>query len=655
METDLSDHLNPLIRLRTPFGDDHLNYQVGTLHGTRFTMRERISRPFELRLTTVSTRQTIDPNSLLHRPVTATIKPTDNVERHFNGVVRKVTSVADWLRDRATYVLDIVPTLWFLSQSQDCRIFQQMSVVDILREILGTHGVTKVEFNISRTPPKRDYVTQYNETDLLFVHRLLQEAGLFYFFLHSPDEHMLVITDHNQSFLKVDQPLHRLIKAGNNTDVFNAWKSEAATAPGSVATQDYDLMRPANPVRGRAEATIETPGDGQRQLFRWPALTFDNPVANDRARFRIEAEEAAAGSREARGCDPTLYPGSRFTLKEDPVGAGSDVDLAVLEVAHEGIDETSAVGVGEPPSYSNQVTCFPQSTPWREPLDIPRPPMAGIYSGVTLGEGDEEIHADPLGRIKVRLMFDHRMETTAGQGIWVRVAQPWAGDGWGWQHLPRVGTEVAVAFMNGDPDDPVVVGGLYNQSMQPLFPSKTEQTKSGFRSRSTPHGSADEYCELSFDDRKGKELVFVQAQKDHRTKVKHDQSLKVENDRDVTIGHDETVTVGRDHRLISLTGDISVTAVDGAVEITALQSLTLRVLDNVIRISPTGIAMNGTLINLSATGALNAQAPVVNLVGEATVAIAAPLVFSTPPPVPNPEPEIQAEELTDSEIALLAG
>lgn len=649
----MSDAPHPLILLNTPYGNDRINYQKGTLHGVSFIMRERISRPFDLVLTAVSTRQAINPDTLLHQPVTATIKFGVAIERNFNGVVRSVTSVNTWARDRATYRLNIVPTLWFMSQSENCRIFQRLSVTSILKQLFSEHSLTNYKIKVSRPSPRREYVTQYNETDLEFAHRLMQEEGLFYFFLHTEAAHTLIITDYNGVFQKVDQPLHRAIEGSLNTNVFDRWKTTASTASGSDMLQDYDPLYPDMPVQGFAEAKPSTPGDGQRKRFRWPVMTFDDTVANNRARFRIEAEVAAAGLREGHGCDPTFYPGSTFVLKDEPVGMATNVNLALLSVTHVGRDMNSVTRGGPPASYSNSFTCFLEKTPWREPLDIRRPCMAGLYSGVVLGEGSEEIHADRLGRIKVRLKFDYRKDTIAGEGIWVRVAQPWAGDRWGWQHLPRVGTEVAVAFMNGDPDDPVVAGGLYNQDMKPVFDIPREQTKSGFRSRSTLKGSSDEYCELSFDDDKGRELVYLQAQKDLKTKVKHDQSLHVDNNRDVFVGQDETVTVVRNHGLTSLSGNISVAAVDGAVEISALTSLSLRVLDNVIRISPAGIAINGNLLNLTALGVLNASAPSVNLMGDADVTITAPIVFSTPEPVPNPAPEIDEEEFASTETVLM--
>jgi len=204
--------------------------------------------------------------------------------------------------------------------------------------------------------------------------------------------------------------------------------------------------------------------------------------------------------------------------------------------------------------------------------------MAGIFPAIVLGDGGEEIHADPLGRVKVRLMFDHRKDTVAGMAVWVRVIQPWAGNTWGWQHLPRVGTEAAVAFMSGDPDNPVIVGGVYNEVMQPVFPVPSEQTKSGMRSRSTLQGGTQDYSEFSIDDKKGQELVLLHAQKDHKIEVEHDQNA--------TIGNDRTVTTRRNDSLTSETGEIT---------ITAAKSITLRVGTSIIEMTPESILIEATV------------------------------------------------------------
>lgn len=622
--------------LTSPFGDDTLPIQRGTLHAIALKAHEQISRPFEARLTVVSDRRSIDPDELLFQPVCATLRTKLHGDRFFNGVVRRVEAVGQARRDRWTYHLDVVPRLWFLGQSRDCRIFQRKTVIQILQTLFGEHQVAPVEFKIFGKKDVREYTTQYNESDLRFAHRLMQEEGYYYYFEHSKINHKLIVTDRNQSFAPITDPAeYRVIHAGDNIDVFPNWSQALETAHGEVRLQDYDPTKPAVPVAGRQTTTLKTAGAGKRDVFHWPAHTVENPVAAERARFKIEAEEAAAGLREGHGADPEFCPGRRFALAKDPFTGATRVDLALRGVWHDAADDTWIAGSAEP-SYRNGFTCFLQKTQWREPLDIPRPTMAGIFSAIVLGNKGEEIHADPIGRIKVRLLFDRRKETVADMATWVRVMQPWAGNRWGWQHLPRVDTEVAVSFMNGDPDAPVVVGSFYNQDMRPVFAIPAEQNRQGFRSRSTLRGGTRDYSELSFDDSKGKELVFLHAQKDMTTEVENDQRLDVDRNRTVTIGRDETVTVRRHHSLTSQTGTI---------DLSAARSITLRVGASRIEITPASIQITSPTVNLVSTGPLGigirAVGPVmINGAAGITLQTAGPLVTTASKFVAVPPPNI---------------
>ena len=582
----------PLLLLSSPLGDDTLPIQQGTLHAIALSAREELSQPFAFHVTAVSTERAIQPTTLVYQPVCVTLRKAPHADRCFHGIVRRMEAVGLARRDRWTYHLEIVPRLWFLGQAADCRIFQQKTVVEILQLLFSEHGVAPVEFRIFGAQPVRDYTTQYNESDLAFVQRLMQEAGYFYFFEHTKSAHTLVVTDRNQAFRPTEHPDHWVIHEGGNIDVFDRWTEALETAYGAIRLQDYDPTKPSTPVEGQQTTTQPTAGAGDRDVFTWPAMTMDNPVAADRARFRIEASEARAVLRSGHGFDPEFCPGRRFTLAKDPFTEAEGIDHALHGVEHSATDDTWITG-GAEPHYENSFTCLLQATPWRDSPTIPRPAMAGIFSAIVLGNPGEEIHADPIGRIKVRLLFDHRKDTVAGMAIWARVMQPWSGNTWGWQHLPRVGTEVAVSFMNGDPDAPVIVGCFYHQEMQPVFPIPEQQTRQGFRSRSTLRGTTQEFSELSFDDRKGQELIFLHAQKDYTTEVEHDQSLSVDHNRAVKIGNDETIDVGNDYTL------------------TAKDSITLRVGGNSIVINQGGITITSVeeiTIDAAAAIAVNAGA-----------------------------------------------
>lgn len=606
--------LNPLLLLTSPLGDDTLPIQTGTLHAVALEASERISRPFEAWISVVSTERAIDPDELLFQPVCLTIRRQAGRDRFINGVVRSVAASGITQRDRWRYRLQVVPRLSFLDQTTDCRIFQQKTTVQILQELFCEHRVEPVEFRIYGDRPVREYTTQFNETDLVFAHRLMQDSGYFYYFEHDADAHRLIVSDRNQSFKLLDHPLHRVIHEGSNIDVFDRWTETQRTAHGLVRLQDYDPTRPSAPVVGQQATTLSTAGAAQRDLFRWPAATLRNQMAADRARFCIEADEAASGLRDGHGYDPQMLPGGCFVLGRDPFTRAEEIEHVVHDVEHSASDESWITG-GSAPRYENRFTCFLQSTPWREPLDIARPAMAGLFSAVVLGNDGEEIHADALARIKVRLLFDRRKDTVATMATWVRIVHAWSGNGWGWQHLPRVGTEVAVSFMNGDPDTPAVTGCFYHQEMRPVFPIPEQQTKQGFRSRSTLHGGTQEYSELSFDDRKNGEMVLLHAQKDYRTEVEHDRSIE--------IGRDQTVTVTRNHRLATEQGSITIEAMTGSIDITAMTRMTLRVGASSITLTPASIVIAAATVSTEATEVNVSAAAVTTEAAEVNVTAAA--------------------------------
>lgn len=615
--------LSPLLLLTSPLGDDRLPDQQGVLHATALAATEQLSAPFEIELVAVSTRRAVDPNELLYKPVSVTVRRKDGTDRVFHGIVRRMDAVGLEQRSRWQYRLEVVPRLWFLSQTADCRIFQQKTAVQILRELFSEHRVEPVEFRIFGSSPVRPYTTQYNETDLAFAQRIMQETGYFYFFEHSASKHTLVVTDRNQAFKPMGRPLHRVIQLGDNVDIFDAWHESLATAHGHVTTQDYDPEKPKRPVSGEQATRLRTAGAADRQVYRWPAMTVDNKVAADRARCQIEAAEAAASLRGGHGYDPHLCPGFCFTLDTDPCTGAKGVAHVVHSTRHAATDETW-IGGTNPPEFDCAFTCFLQSTTWREPLSLPRPAMAGIFSGIVLGEPGEEIHADPLARIKVQPLFDHRKDTTAAKSVFIRVLHAWSGDKWGWQHLPRVGTEVGISFMNGDPDNPVVVGCFYHQEMPPVFPVPAEQTKQGFRSRSTLHGGTQDYNELSFDDKKGAEVVLLHAQKDHKVEVEHDQDATIGRNQTARVGQHRTVTTELNDRLTSKLGEISITANAGVVTITSAVSIILRSAESTVTITPADVNI--------VTPVFTVEAAAITMTA-AEVTLATPLLLA-PPPIP---------------------
>ena len=307
--------------------------------------------------------------------------------------------------------------------------------------------------------------------------------------------------------------------------------------------------------------------------------------------------------------EPELFAPGKITE------AGEQV-YVVREITHRIEDVSERAGTLDGTHYSNSFTCFPNSVPWRQPMTTARPRMEGLHTAKVLAPSGEEIHTDEQGRIKIRFRWDWREDATADNSEWVRVVQPWTGNQWGAQFIPRIDTEVAVAFMDADPDRPIVVGGLYNGDDKPIFPV-AEKTKLGFRTRSVLKGGTDDFNELSFDDKKGSERLFLHAQKDMKTEVENDQTLTVGHDQTMTIDNDRSLTINKGNETITLKqgnqttelqmgnqstelklGNISVKCDLGSITMEAMQSITLKVGMSSVKIDQMGVTVNGMMIKI---------------------------------------------------------
>ncbi len=593
----------------------------GLLRPVAFKAEEALSQPFNVRVEAVSSQRAIDPDSILYKQACLTVHRQHAGSRWFNGVVRSFAGSGVPVRGQWSYSLEIVPRLWFLEQTADCRIFQGRTVLDILTSLCEEVG-QDLEPKVYGDAAWREYITQYNESDLSFLCRLLEHEGYHFHFVHSVSKHTMVVTDQNQGFPDGPIPFLHVVHEGGGVDVLTQWRKADATAYGKVHLMDYDPANPSTKPSGQQATTLLTTGAGLRDVFHWPALHLKSADVTSRACLMMEAAEAAASLRDAAGENILFSAGSGFQLARDPFSGDTGVNYIIRRISHHGRDDSWVAGSGTA-EYRNEITAFPAATTWRQPLATPRPVMAGIYAGIVLGGVGEQIHSDPLGRVKVQMFFDHRKETRADQAVWARVMQPWAGNTWGWQHLPRVGTEVAVGFMDGDPDRPIVLGGLYNGEMMPVFPIPGEQTKSGLRTRSTAGGDKSTFSELSFDDQKGSELVFLHAERDMTVEVEHDQSVTVDHDQSLTVknnrthtvtqkettevgdsqdntvknGRTTTVNAGGDSLTVKL-GDLAVKVSTGAITMEAMTSITLKVGGNSITISQSGVEIKGLMVKV---------------------------------------------------------
>ena len=657
---------NALMYLTSPLGTD-------ALIPIHFSGHEGISETFSYDIQVVSQNGIIQQTDLLYQPVCLALQGnTGSPVRYFHGIVQELSAdgvirSASSVDGYQTYRLHVVPKLWFLGQTTDCRVFQNMSVPDILQQMFNDAGLSGV--NISATgAATREYTVQFNESDLHFATRLMEEEGFYYFFRHSDSAHTLVIANVNTAFTDIPDATLNLTGDSTADTWIGDWSAPTGTTRGKMTFKDYDPTRPDTVLKQDQPTTLTTGGVAARDDFRWPALSYDTDMITNRATWNMEAAEVSVSTFEGGSRFLGMVAGGTFKMANRPASP-YDGTYAVRSVSFQASDETWLNG--GPSNFANRFTAFLSSMNWRQPLMTPRPRMDGIHTALVLGpqhtsaggdvtvQGGEEIYTDDLARVKVRFHWDHRGEATGSASCWARVVQPWAGNGWGAQFIPRIGTEVAVAFVDGDPDRPIVIGGLYNGRDAPIY-SKDDKTKSGFRSKTSLQGGAADFSEFTFDDKKDSELIYMHAQKDLTTEVENDQTLKVDNCRIVTVKKDETVdiqgkqtitvkgdrsltvsegndtfTVSKGNRSVTVSegndtftvskgnhtldvakGKISITADQGSITLEAMQKITLKVGSNTVTIDQKGFSVDGLMLDLKGSTKAQFASPLTTIKGD---------------------------------------
>ena len=522
---------------------------------------EALSRPFRYTVRLHSGQDLLDANTLLDKSVTLTVGAT-GTGRYVNGIVSSVTQLPSQSKTVWSYQLTVVPKLWFLEQTSDCRFFQKMSVPDIVTSILGDFNVAFSK-KLSGSYAARDYVVQFNESYLHFIQRLLADAGIFYFFTHEDGSHTMVLADANSAFPNINSPNVYLDEANTGYGVLNSWQRIDSTVLGSVRRDDYDpatnSLTPGT-ITGSENTVLTASAASQRKHYLWPAVRGTSGDAQTLSKSRMQAAEATAQRYGGDGTLLDIFAGGKFTLVNDPTANSGG--YVISAISYDITDPDDNAGSGGHSTVSTRIVAFPAATTYQEEQLFAPPVMAGLYSAIVIGPGGEEIYTDDLGRIQVQFPADHMGDITTDKTLWVRVLRGWAGNAWGTQYIPRIGMEVAVAFLEGDVNRPVVVGCLFNTDNKPVF-TVAQKNKSGLRTRSTTQGSTSTFSEFSVDDTKGSELVYLHAEKDLTEEVENDHSVSVTKDETVKIDGKKTDTVKGDHALTVSEGNHSITVSQG--------------------------------------------------------------------------------------------
>lgn len=526
----------------TPLGDDVLLFRG-------MSAREEMSRLFEYRLDLLSAKDNISLDDILGKNVTIKFVLPDDSFRYFNGYVTRFAQNGMYGRYNR-YSATVRPWLWFLTRTADCRIFQDMKVPDIIKEVFADHPTADVRLDLTGTYRKWGYCVQYRETDFNFVSRLMEQEGIGYYFQHSDGHDTLVLTDSTSKHSPVSG-YEKLSYIGPAEQVkpglehISQWNFAREIQPGVYVHDDYDFERPS--VELKTNKTLPrgySPSD--YEVYDYPGDYIQIPDGKQYAAVRIDELgsqfQTAHGSTNARG----LAVGALVTLQDHPRD-DQNAEYLVTGATYElSFGDYEALPDAGETSYQCGFVVMPSSQQYRPRRLTPKPFVQGPQTAVVVGPAGEEIYTDTYGRVKVQFHWDRRGKKNENSSCWIRVSYPWAGKAWGGIAIPRLTQEVIVDFLEGDPDQPIITGRVYNKEQMPPYDLPANKTQSGVKSRSSKGGSAANFNEIRFEDLKGSELVTIHAEKDQSIEVEHDEAHWVGHDRSKTIDHDETSHIKHD-------------------------------------------------------------------------------------------------------------
>ncbi len=642
-----------LIKLKTPLGDDFLLIE-------RLTATEGISQLYSIELELVHAEEeegyvptSVSNQQILGKGVSISIKQSDGTSRMFHGIVQQFFQGTRHVRF-SFYKAVIVPQVWLLTQKRQSRIFQQQSVPDILKKVFDGFNV---KFELQGTFEPRNYCVQYRESDWDFASRLMEEEGIFYFFEHSETQHQLIVANDPQSHRdcpnKSDIPYFHKVETEDFVSSIHQWSRKSIYQTGMVTYWDHNFQLPGNKLDTQQPSRFNIADSSKLEVYDYPggySRKYDGidksggenagnlqKVFSDKTKASQIAMQALDAQHElgnGGGDCSSITAGYRFKMSQHP-DSEMNGQYVITSVTHKAAQVPSYVSDGstdEP--YKNTFVALRHGSgapPFRPMRQTAKPIVHGSQTATVVGPNGEEIFTDKYGRVKVQFHWDREGRNDGDSSCWIRVAQSWAGNKWGMVFIPRIGMEVIAHFLDGDPDQPIITGSVYNPEMMPPYALPDEKTKSTMKSNSSKGGGG--FNEFRIEDKKGSEQIFIHAEKDQDIRVKNDCKEIIKHDRHLIVENEQFEKVGCDkHLQVSgnqnekVGGSVSLNcggsqqiktsqkhAVEAGTEIhlkagtttvvEASTSLTLKVGGNFININSGGIFIKGTMLMLNSGGA----------------------------------------------------
>ncbi|WP_407333317.1 type VI secretion system tip protein TssI/VgrG [Enterovibrio sp. 27052020O] len=595
-----------------------------------FSGTDSLSAPFVYQVNLASRKEALSENDVVDRNVTLMLWKDGELAQRFHGIVRRFTR-GDTGFSHSRYALEMVPALSRLSLRHNSRIFQQQSVPEIISILLQEMGIDAYAFALSGSPQPREYCVQYRESDLEFLERIAAEEGIFYTFLHSKDKHTVLFSDDTQtlSHSSLALPYNATVGGTASSTFVKGWQFSAQTRPSSAQLKDYSFKKPAYGFLHDHAGTEMAYQRGTYEHYDFPGRYKSDAAGKPFTQYRLEHLRSDAITATASSNVMQIQAGMLFDLTDHPDDT-TNRDWVVVSAQCEGtqpqaLEEHGGEGMT---TYRNTFSVIPAHRPWR-PAPQAKPCVHGPQIAIVTGPAGEEIFCDEHGRVKVQFPWDRYGNSDDASSCWVRVSQGWAGGQYGMMAIPRIGHEVIVSFLEGDPDQPIITGRTYHATNVPPYPLPANKTRTVLRTE-THQGEG--FNELRFEDQADNEEIYVHAQKDmnllvendRKDNIKHDLHLDVENERFSHIKVDDHLTVdgqSKEHvkgdKTIVTDSSLHIKAGVGILNeasseihlksghksiLEAYTEVTLKVGGNFIKIDPAGVHIVGSVININSGG-----------------------------------------------------
>jgi type VI secretion system secreted protein VgrG len=541
------------------FGDEAI---LTTLDG-----HEEISKPFDFLLAIASTKTTLKPEDVIGKPLAVRINRDDKDPRYIHGYVssfwagNSVAHATGGTKFRM-YRVRLVPWVWFMSQASRCFVYlpekKEKTIQDVLDEVIKRvtsygHVVPTIESGNAKilTQRKVEHCVQYRETDLNFMSRTLERYGVRYYYKYTNSSHTVILSDQinypNIPEAEVSFPLTTDDHAGE--DIITSWEHSYEFITGKWEHTDYDFINPSTSLKSNSQnhSAITLKNNEGYERYDYPGDFVKKDDGKAEAEIRLEAEESQFNTVQGTSNCKTFSPGYCFKLADHPTCKDEKGKAYLITtVYHSAAQPGPYTGSDEPARYSNSFTCITRDIQYRPQQHARQPILSSVQTAMVVGPGGEEIYTDEYGRVKVQFHWDREGKRDENTSCWVRVSQVHAGRGFGGIDIPRIGEEVVVSFLEGDPDRPLITGRVYHKEAMPPFALPASKTISGFKTK-TYKGKG--YNEMSMDDTGGKELINIHAQYDMTTTVQHDQTDTINNNRTAIIAVDDKETIGSNQEI----------------------------------------------------------------------------------------------------------